>query len=305
MYLKKLTWSVCGLVNFPAAAGRIRMLIGEFRPDVVVIPNIDFAVSVLQVLPKSLPVVLHVHDVPDRHWSSWMGRYVVARTTGIVTVSDFIRDKVIAVLRNPMPVITVHNGVPLVEPAEAPLYPKLRVGIIGQSIPRKKHDVLVEAVHLLSLEDRSQLEVRIYGANTTAYAQEIVQRIEVAGLTGCFRWMGFLGSPAEIYHNLDVVVAPAINEPFGTTVLEAGGWGLPVIAARSGGFPEMVLDGETGLLVEANDPADLARALKRLMRSAERDALGRAARRHIAEHFSTGAMGRNFIGALNSFGLVM
>lgn len=93
--------------------------------------------------------------------------------------------------------------------------------------------------------------------------------------------MGFVSSQVEIYGDLDVVMAPAVGEAFGLTALEAGGWALPVIAARSGGFPETVIEGEAGLLVEPNDPADLARALQLLLRGpTERQRLGRNARRH-------------------------
>jgi len=246
---------------------------------------------------------MHVHALPNKHWNSWMGRYVLERTSGIVTVSDFIRDNVVAITRDVPRVMTVHNGVPAFEPVTRPPYPKVRIGIVGQLIPLKKHDVLVDAVGLSSLEERAHLEVRIYGARTTEYEQEIVHRMESAGLTDCFRWMGFVGSQHESYGDLDVVVAPAVGEAFGLTVLEAGCWELPVIAARSGGFPETVLDGETGLLVEPDDPADLARALQRLMEPAERERLGRKAREHAVEHFSVSVMAQSFIAALASIGL--
>ena len=88
--------------------------------------------------------------------------------------------------------------------------------------------------------------------------------------------MGFVSSQAEIYRNIDVLVAPAVDEPYGMTVLEAGSHGLPVVATRSGGHPEMVQDGVTGLLVPPDDPKALARALERLLDEGLRTTLQKA-----------------------------
>lgn len=301
-YLSKPLWNLDGLVHFPRAARQLRSLIREFRPDVVVLVSVEFAMTVLQVVPTDLPLVLHVHAVPSKLWETWIGRYVLSKVKFIVTVSDFIRSRVLTITKNTKVVATVHNGVSIVEPFAATRGPKVRVGIVGQLIALKKHDILVDAVGLLSQEDRDRLEFRIYGSNTTAYAQEIKELIEFRGLTNCFRWMGFVDSGDGIYRDLDIVVAVAVGEAFGLTALEAASWNVPVVAARSGGFPETVRDGETGLLVEPDDPADLARALQRLMDPAERRRLGTNGRQHVLRHFGVPMMARNFVAAIESMG---
>jgi glycosyltransferase involved in cell wall biosynthesis len=98
------------------------------------------------------------------------------------------------------------------------------------------------------------------------------------------------------------VVAPAVDEAFGMTVAEAGSFGLPVIAARSGGFPEIVEDGVTGLLVPPDDPKALAQALERLLDGKLRASLGERARQHIASNFTVKAMAEKFVAAIESFG---
>ena len=83
------------------------------------------------------------------------------------------------------------------------------------------------------------------------------------------------------------------------TVVEAGAHGLPVVAARSGAFPEVIRDGETGLLVPPDDPQALAKALQRLIADPDlRRRLGDAARAHVAASFSVEKMADRFVAAL-------
>lgn len=85
----------------------------------------------------------------------------------------------------------------------------------------------------------------------------------------------------------DLFVAPSLYESFGLIFLEAMRWGTPVIGTTAGGIPEIVRDGETGLLVPPESPSDLAAAMLRLLRDPSlRGQLGAAGRRRAEDHFS-------------------
>jgi hypothetical protein len=80
---------------------------------------------------------------------------------------------------------------------------------------------------------------------------------------------------------------PSVGEAFGIVYLEAMAFAKPVIAANSGGAPEVVTDGETGILVDPGDRAALTQALVRLLRDERlRDRMGAAGRERVLRYFT-------------------
>jgi len=90
-----------------------------------------------------------------------------------------------------------------------------------------------------------------------------------------------------LYERAAVVAVPSHREGFGVVCAEAMAYGRPVVAGAVGGLLDLVVDGETGLLVQPRDVAGLREALERLLADAElRRRLGENARRRAREHFS-------------------
>jgi len=92
----------------------------------------------------------------------------------------------------------------------------------------------------------------------------------------------------DFYQDADVLVFPSVwEEPFGRPIIEAMAMGVSVVAARGGGIPEIVVNGETGLLVERGDASALAEAILRLLSDHDlRKSMGKAARKRVVELFS-------------------
>jgi glycosyltransferase involved in cell wall biosynthesis len=99
---------------------------------------------------------------------------------------------------------------------------------------------------------------------------------------------GYRTDAAELLEGADVAVVPSVwAEAFGLSALEPMARGVPVIASRVGGIPEVVADGETGLLVEPGNATELSAALARLLGDAdERRRLGENGRVRAATHFT-------------------
>jgi glycosyltransferase involved in cell wall biosynthesis len=168
-------------------------------------------------------------------------------------------------------------------PADGPV-----LGMVAQFIPRKGHRLLLEALPRV-LERHPATHVVLFGQGPL---QDEVRRLaEAAGLAGRLRFAGFRAELPRLYACLDLLVHPASAEGLGVALLEAGAAGVPAVACRAGGVPEVVLDGESGLLVAPGDAAALAEAITRLLDSADlRTQYGAAARRHVASSFSVAAM---------------
>lgn len=102
------------------------------------------------------------------------------------------------------------------------------------------------------------------------------------------RYVGYLKRVEDLYASSDLVVVPSRwQEPLGLIALEAGASGKPVVATRVGGIPEVIVDGETGFLVDLGDRAALtARVAGLIADPALRASIGSAAYRHVIERFS-------------------
>jgi glycosyltransferase involved in cell wall biosynthesis len=127
-----------------------------------------------------------------------------------------------------------------------------------------------------------------YYSQPAAY-QELIHR-EAAALGGQARLHGRVAN-SEIcphYSRAGIFVFPSLwHEPFGIPVIEAMAAGLPVIATRGGALPEVVVDGETGILVERGDAEGLAAAIRTLLENpALRARMGAAGRRRVQQLFT-------------------
>jgi glycosyltransferase involved in cell wall biosynthesis len=128
-----------------------------------------------------------------------------------------------------------------------------------------------------------------------AYRHRLEREAEVLGVRDRVVFAGYRPS-APILAELDLFVLPSWIEGMPVTVLEAMAHGKPVVATPVGGTAEVVVDGETGLLVPPRDPERLAEAIARVLADREYARhLGEAGRARVAERFSADAMARRIL----------
>jgi glycosyltransferase involved in cell wall biosynthesis len=95
--------------------------------------------------------------------------------------------------------------------------------------------------------------------------RELRDLVKNLGLDSSVRFEGFQADPSSYFLSADLVLVPSRSESFGLVALEALIHGRPVVASAVGGLPEIVVDGLTGRLVAADDPAALAEAVMSLL----------------------------------------
>ncbi|MFP4244376.1 MAG: TIGR03088 family PEP-CTERM/XrtA system glycosyltransferase [Ectothiorhodospira sp.] len=160
----------------------------------------------------------------------------------------------------------------------------------------KAPEVLLEAFLRLGRQAPAGREPRLVMVGDGPLLQDLRARLEAAG-AGHRAWLpGARDDIPEVLRALDVLVLPSLAEGICNTVLEAMATGLPVIATRVGGNPDLIHDGHTGLLVPPGDPDALVTALERCLGDPEGPrALGAAARAHAERELSLEAMVQGYL----------
>jgi glycosyltransferase involved in cell wall biosynthesis len=159
--------------------------------------------------------------------------------------------------------------------------------MVGNLDARKNPAVLVEAA-ATARAAVGRLEVLLVGAFQEAgYEASVRGRIAALGLDDAVRVTGFLSNPFPVVRTLDVLAHPALRDPFPLSLLEGMALERPIVASAVGGIPEMLVDGESGVLVPPGDPAALAAALGDLLGDGpKRVRLGAGARERLVTRFS-------------------
>jgi starch synthase len=271
----------------------------------------------LASLRYGIPHVATVHSLePLRPWkaeqlgggyalSSWAERVSLASAAAVVAVSAGMRADVARVYPE-IPasrVRVIHNGIDTAEYApdvSTDVLAKHGVDVsrpyvifVGRITRQKGVPVLLRAA--AALDPAAQLVLCAGAADTAELGAEVSSLVTSlqAARSGVI-WIPEMLPKTEIIQLLThalVFACPSVYEPLGIVNLEAMACSTAVVASRVGGIPEVVADGETGLLVPPDDPSSLADALNLLLRDPERAAaMGLAGRDRAVTEFSWDAV---------------
>lgn len=168
------------------------------------------------------------------------------------------------------------------------------VACVARLIQRKGHLVLLEAVR--DVVDQIAAPVALWIVGKGPIEAGLRQKVAELGLEDRLHFTGERHDVPAILREADVFVLASDAEGLGLVLLEAMAASLPVVATRVGGIPEIVVDGETGLLVAAGASAELAAGLGRLCSDGSlRRQLGRRGRKRVAREFSQERMAREVL----------
>jgi len=208
----------------------------------------------------------------------------------IITVSDTIRETLLAGGVEPSLVRVIYEGVDLhwidrqEPPSERLGNGNLVVGTVAHFSQEKGHETLLKAAASLSSRFKNVTYLLVGEGELRARLHRLTEQLR---LNSHVNFTGFRSDCEALMKHFDVFCLPSRSEGLSSAILAAMANRLPVVATNVGGIPELVINGETGLLVEPDNPSELAGALSRLLDSRElRSQLGQEGRRRIEAHFT-------------------
>ncbi len=162
------------------------------------------------------------------------------------------------------------------------------VAMIGRLEAVKGPGYFIEAAALVLKEF---LPVRFLIAGDGVLREKLEASSQALGIKDKVIFLGWRDDIPELLSAIDILALPSLNEAVGRIILEAGCFGVPAVASRTGGVPEIVRDGATGILVGPGNAGELAKGIMLLLRDREkRLSMGQAAKKLVMDTFSAGNM---------------
>jgi len=254
----------------------------RWQPALIHANGIRAGLLVPRALGRQAPLVLHDRDlrVPDLAL-----RLLAPRLAEVIAISQAVAVKWAAFPEVPLRVIP--NGfdlapmaatTPVSDPALAAA--RLRVVMVADMVPWKRHGAFLEALALASREQDGLVGVlvgRVHGHADAGYLQRLRVRAADLGVDGRLIVVTDATSALPWLAAADVVVSAAVEEPFGRTIVEALALGRPVVAVQAAG-PSEILAGCQAATLTGPTPADLAAGILQWREPSRRAAAARAAR---------------------------
>lgn len=318
----KTAFEECGVAVMPLGLGcygqwgpvrRLRSVLTELQPDLIHahLPPAELYVrlALLDRTYAKVPLVISKHNderFAPVFFERSLARWVARRAQHMIYISHAVKNfwRKRRVPADPAKACVVHYGLdaaPLVDGEdlrrEWGVDPSaVLFGFVGRLVPQKALDNLVTA--FARLENPAARLVLVGDGPLKA---RLEQQVRSLGVAERVQMVGFREDIPAVMAALDVLILGSDYEGFGLVLLEAMAGGKPVLATRVSAIPEIVVDGETGLLVPARNPEAMAKGMARLMDLPLRARLGQAGAERLRREFSPLEMHRKTLAVYRPF----
>lgn len=300
------TFPFHGTLGYFKMVPAVKRLLAIIKPDLV---NAHYAsgYGTTARLVGYRPWILSVwgSDVYEFPYKSILHRYLVRKNLGSADVvastghsmaaqTRTLNQKLSVIAITPFGVdMSSYNLVTPLDQKRNGDDPPLIIGTVKTMAPQYGIDILIKSFSLVLKklkEDKGgapKVKLRLVGGGAqVAELRSLAENFGVAEVTEFVGQVPHSEVP-QVLNDMDIYVALSRRESFGVAVIEAGAAGRPVVVSNVGGLPEVTLDGQTGLVVQSEDPISAAEAILRLVRSPElRFKMGRDAKKYVAENYS-------------------
>ena len=288
---------------------RIRQLLPHHRFDIVH-DNQCLAYGLLQIRASGVPVVATIHhplpidtkadlaQAPNTwkkirrllFYPPWMQGIVARRLDGVITDSESSArevGRIFKVPRGKMRTVCLGVDTNVFRRLDGRRKEPNSLIMVGRTDDRKKGVLyLLQALRLLKGDELHPKLTIVDQVNSGSLALDLIRKY---GLEDMVSFTGRIPTEELVsqYSAAEIAITPSLYEGFGLPAAEAMACEVPVIATSAGALPEVVKEGETGILVPAQDPHALASAIKRLLEDeSKRRQMGINGRKRVEGHFS-------------------
>lgn len=268
--------------DLPQAAVELRKIMQNYRIDILHTHLFHASVvgqfvarfnrGMVPIMTRHYSNLLYLYGTPlqrflDKRSLSW-ARHVIAISTGVRKIlidSDGVRPEKITVIHNGIEIPDYHsdreNALRIRNEFSIKENEKV-IGAIGSLHPRKGHRYLIEAMKL-AFKNKDNIKLMIVGEGVLK--AELKRLSEELMIENRVIFTGYREDINDLISSMDIVVQPSMEEGFGIAILEAMALGKIVVATDVGGIPEIISNGETGILVPCANADTLAKTLSFLI----------------------------------------
>lgn len=282
--------------------------------------------ALVEFLRKESPAILHTHltsadivgwyackkagvkrvvstehniNIDEKKWQTFLKKLLATTPSRVVCLSEAIKQFTVRAYNfSEKKLQVIYDGVDIKKFTPAATPPVLngetpdlssnrltrtpQITCVARLEPQKGHEILLRA--LARIEDMAWELVMVGEGSLKDYLMDLAR---VLNIRERVNYLGAQQDIPAILRDTDIFVLPSLWEGLGVVILEAGACGVPVVASRVGGIPEMIIDKETGLLVPPGDVEALSHAVRELLqdRASARE-MGIAARTRVEQHFT-------------------
>lgn len=272
----------------------------QYRPDLVYVNTVHGSEAAIVAKLQGLPVIWHIHELGS-YFSGGRGRIRMLAIKGladsVIAVSHAVRKSLIRHGVRDHQICVVYNGISPRLSTQVEANPAMQVlprddvivGTIGQITPRKGVHIFVGAA-AMTLQTQPNVTFAIVGGASDqdqTYLAGLKEECIARGIAHKVIFAGYQADVAPWLARMDIVVLCSLEDPFPLIVLEAMAAAKPLVVTNSGGAPEAIENGVSGIVVPAGDPTAAATAISQLIGDDSlRSRLGQAALVRYLEFFT-------------------
>jgi glycosyltransferase involved in cell wall biosynthesis len=277
LYKVTVKKSLPGITQLKYLANTYRFIIREIliqNPPDIIHSHFSYPGGFLGTIiqkRKRIPNVITEHTRIGAYSRSWYHKqclkYSIRNTCSMISVSNFLKIEIEGVFQRPIIIIPNFVDTEIFKIPASKSHDKINIGFLwAVESKNKRMDLFLKSVSLL---DKTKFSLHIGG--DSALIETFRNKAKEIGVDAICKFYGEISRNeiADFYSRLDIFVLASDYETFGIVLIEAMSCGIPVIATKCGG-PQEIITQETGLLVERNNPSELANAINKMSENLER-----------------------------------